>query len=214
MDVQNTPLATSYNSYSLMAAAAAAAQSGGQGFGAHPVGSLEALRATWHAPRLPGQEVWQPGSLGAQPGQPGQQQQASQGLYGPGLSQSYLSSLQQQFQQEQNRYLPVRALPDAFEMSAGSRIVFRLLPLFDHVCHPDGMLQRLLKQKYVYLAVSALHTTCIRDAAVFLVQAEPNGLPQQRQGHWAGPGQPGLGQQRKQRGQARGPRHAWGAKDS
>ena len=113
MDVQNTPLAASYNSYSLMAAAAAAAaQSGGQGFGAHPVGSLEALRATWHAPRLPGQEARQPSSLGAQPGQPGQQQQqASHGLYGPGLPQSYLSSLQQ-IQPEQNRYLPVQALPD------------------------------------------------------------------------------------------------------
>lgn len=104
MAVQNTPLAASYNSYSLMAAAAAAAQSSGQALGAHPIGSLEALRATWHAPRLPGQETWQPGSLGAHPGQPGQQQGASHSLYPQGLQQSYLSSLQQ-FQQEQNRYL-------------------------------------------------------------------------------------------------------------
>ena len=104
MTVQNTPLAASYNSYSLMAAAAAAAaQSGGQNPGAHPVGSLEALRATWHAPRLSGQEGWQPGSLGAQPGQPVQQQQQNS-LYGQGLPQTHLSSLQQ-FQQEQNRYL-------------------------------------------------------------------------------------------------------------
>ena len=99
MFVQNTPLAASYNSYSLMAAAAAAAQSSGQVPGSHPVGSLEALRATWHAPRLPGQEAWQPGSLGAQPGQ---QQQGSHGLYGPGPQQSYLPSLQQ-FQPEQSR---------------------------------------------------------------------------------------------------------------
>ena len=89
MTVQNTPLAASYNSYSLMAAAAAAAaQSGGQNPGAHPVGSLEALRATWHAPRLSGQEGWQPGSLGAQPGQPVQQQQQNS-LYGQGLPQTH-----------------------------------------------------------------------------------------------------------------------------
>ena len=106
--MQNTPLAASYNSYSLMAAAAAAAaQSSAQNVGAHPVGSLEALRATWHAPRLSGQEGWQPGSLGAQSGQPAQQQQNS--LYGQGLPQSYLSSLQQ-FQQEQNRCLTSRTL--------------------------------------------------------------------------------------------------------
>ncbi len=101
--MQNTPLAASYNSYSLMAAAAAAAaQSSGQNPGAHPVGSLEALRATWHAPRLSGQEGWQPGSLGAQSGQPGQQYQNANSLHGQGLPQSYLSTLQQ-FQQEQNR---------------------------------------------------------------------------------------------------------------
>ena len=111
--MQNTPLAASYNSYSLMAAAAAAAQSNGQMPGAHPVGSLEALRATWHAPRLPGQEAWQPGSLGTQLGslgtqmssqglQSGQQQQGSHSLYGLGLQQNYPPSLQQ-FQPEQNR---------------------------------------------------------------------------------------------------------------
>jgi len=95
-----------------MAAAAAAAQNSGQGIGSQPVGSLEALRHTWHAPHLPGQGSWQPGSLGghsgqlgSQHGQPGQQQQQQQGphsQYGQGLQQHYLSSMQQ-LQQEQNR---------------------------------------------------------------------------------------------------------------
>ena len=88
--VQNTPLAASYNSYSLMAAAAAAAHSSGQGLNSQPVGSLEALRATWHPPHMHGQ-----------------QPQSSYGLYGPGsnggqLQSSYLSSLQQ-LQQDHNR---------------------------------------------------------------------------------------------------------------
>ena len=107
--VQNTPLVASYNSYSLMAAAAAAAHSSGQGLGCQPVGSLEALRATWHAPQLHGQGAWTPGSLGGQRGSFGGQsgqQQSPQSLHGQGLNgslrqQGYLSSLQAV--QEHNR---------------------------------------------------------------------------------------------------------------
>lgn len=108
--VQNTPLVASYNSYSLMAAAAAAAHSSGQGLGSQPVGSLEALRATWHAPHLHGQGAWAPGSLGGQQGSFGGQsgqQQSPHSLHGQGLNgslrqQGYLSSLQAV--QEHNRY--------------------------------------------------------------------------------------------------------------
>ncbi|CAK0783935.1 hypothetical protein CVIRNUC_007138 [Coccomyxa viridis] len=94
--MQNTPLAASYNSYSLMAAAAAAAHSSGQGLNSQPIGSLEALRATWHPPHMHGQ-----------------QPQSSYGLYGQGsssgqLQSSFLSSLQQ-LQQEHNRLYPLEA---------------------------------------------------------------------------------------------------------
>lgn len=114
--MQNTPLAASYNSYLLMAAAAAAADNSGQGLPAQPIGSLEALRHTWHAPHLPGQAGWQPGSLGGQSGslggQHGQQQQQSpygQTSNGTQLQHTYVSSLQQ-LQQEQIRCLDL-ALP-------------------------------------------------------------------------------------------------------
>ena len=96
MPLQNTPLAASYNSYSLMAAAAAAAHSSGQGLNSQPVGSLEALRATWHPPHMHGQPP-----------------QSSYGMYGQGscggqLQSSFLSSLQQ-LQQEHNRQGPSKS---------------------------------------------------------------------------------------------------------
>ena len=140
MHVQNTPLAASYNSYSLMAAAAAAAHSG-QGLNSQPVGSLEALRATWQPPHMHGQ-----------------QPQSSYGLYGQGssggqLQSSFLSSLQQ-LQQEHNRQGTLKAPPSIMSPSHFYRTNGLCMA---SMMQPLGEADVPLCRHPVCLEVSALH---------------------------------------------------------